>query len=197
MANGRIRSHCDRLNTARALLFRYMVGVEKQAIRSLRQPAPSPAKGGDELQYRLDSAAWLADQDAYAIQLCNLVRAARWPNVEDRVKAVRDALDEFSEAVPHWREIRNAIEHADEYADGAGRHEEAVGRMPTPTYGRSIQILDWSLDLVSSRDAARQLYSRVQEAIEDAKRAGECSDVVTPFYMIEPWSALPLEISGS
>ena len=61
------------------------------------------------------------DTDIYALVLRNLVRAVEYANKIYNNDEIRKALEVFKSAVPGWLNVRDFLEHFDEYAQESGR----------------------------------------------------------------------------
>lgn len=61
------------------------------------------------------------DTDLYALVLRNLVRAVEYAANLTKNDDIQKALKIFKEAVPGWINVRNFLEHFDEYAQGKGK----------------------------------------------------------------------------
>ena len=69
------------------------------------------------------------DLELYALILRNLIRAVEYADgLTDGIE-IRKALEEFKKSVPGWLNVRDFIEHFDEYAQGNGKlqkRQEAI-----------------------------------------------------------------------
>ena len=98
--------------------------------RSLRQSEPiywlSRWKLALELQDKRirDAADQLhtqIDLDLYALTLRNLIRAVENAECTTGENEIKKALNKFKKAVPGWLNVRDFLEHFDEYSQGIGR----------------------------------------------------------------------------
>lgn len=61
------------------------------------------------------------DSDIYALVLRNLVRAVEYASKLDNRSEIQNALIAFKSAVPGWLNVRDFLEHFDEYAQDNGK----------------------------------------------------------------------------
>jgi len=61
------------------------------------------------------------DIDLYVLVLRNLIRAVNSAKCLTRNGEICQALDAFYKAVPAWKNVRDFLEHFDEYSQGKGR----------------------------------------------------------------------------
>lgn len=100
---------------------------------TLRQSAPAYFiyrwRAGLELQdkrIRDDSDRLHAqiDIDLYALILRNLVRAIEYAEKSTGDSEIKKALEKFKVTVPGWLNVRDFLEHFDEYSQGKGNRQK-------------------------------------------------------------------------
>jgi len=72
-------------------------------------------------------------------------------------------IEAFDDAVPDWRQIRNTLEHIDEYWQRKGRDKQLrPGDLATIKFGPVIQWAGLRLDLKSTLAAANNLFVAIK-----------------------------------
>jgi len=120
-----------------------------------------------------------ADCYLFAIALRNFLRAIELIIAEtsdDFSKSLREAQADFDQAVPGAVDLRNVLEHFDEYARGVGRLQKAQQPFPSAIWlendGATYQV--WvgipgraplRLDIRASVQAAGQLMSAAVQTV--------------------------------
>lgn len=103
------------LSTSRTYLNHWGALVDLQAERALEG-------GVTDLRSNLDAYQ-------FAHVLNQLVRAADSVNRQHLGGSADAVIDAFCAAVPHWKDVRDVIEHFDDYDLGVG-HLQQSGRLP-------------------------------------------------------------------
>lgn len=122
------------------------------------------------------SGSWARQLDAhfFAVVLQNLLRAVGMGS-QYRPEAVRRAMDRFDEAVPHVKDVRNVLEHFDEYRRGTGRLQTKGDEIP---YGAF---------LVEIKGECVIFAGNKYVSVDDATRAGSALAEVVRAALLSPY----------
>lgn len=132
--------------------------VQIQASRILMD-GPWPASGEQTRQ---------ADCYLFLVALRDVRRAAALVGRQSGLQAVSDAVEAFDSEMPHVTNLRDVLEHFDDYAIGEGRL--AKGQVPFIWYERGINT--YSLHVGMSR-GPHHLTVEVRAAAEAADRLAD------------------------
>jgi UDP-N-acetylmuramoylalanine-D-glutamate ligase len=151
--------------TERALaaghVARWLVATERQAQRVDEERGKPPPNSAQ------------VEATLFALALRNVLRAAKYADRFEPERISR-AIVEFDDAIPHAMDVRNILDHFDEYESGTGRLQNEGDTGLIEWYedvGTTYQLVfvvggqERRLDVGAARDAARRLAGEVLAAI--------------------------------
>jgi hypothetical protein len=112
------------------LIWRWWVGIKLQAERISVLPI-----GADE-----DAEVWF-----FAVALRNLLRAVELAQRSTGKPEIAAALEHFNSVVPDAKEVRDLLEHFDDYALGIGKKQRADARRAVDE--AAVYVKSYSLTL--------------------------------------------------
>jgi hypothetical protein len=109
---------------------------------------------------------WWADLQFFIVALRRLRRAVELSGrLTDHGEEIRAVLDEFDEALPALRSMRDVGEHIDDYASDSSRRRHPVNRRQLQVEewdGATLRWLDASLNVDDAMAAAEQLFAHLR-----------------------------------
>ena len=113
----------------------------------------------------------VADFHFLLIAINRLHRAAKLANnaIDHKLSS---QIKEFKQSLPGWKEIRNVMEHIDEYWQHKG-HNSSVSTGALPVFLFDNDIVTWcgvELNLETVRQASSRLFQAIQDKSPYAKR---------------------------
>ena len=105
-----------------------------------------------------------ADFQFLIVALTRLLRAADLASKVESIKPhIKESIDEFDEALPGLREMRNTAEHIDEYAIDGG-HNKNISRKKLEVVKITDTEFEWlgyRLDTMAALRASEVLFERI------------------------------------